>query len=105
MVPGVPLVRVVHCLWYTLLFQKVRIIHSGAPDDGDNPHHKAEALCKALARSLRDALEPDPRAISQILSTKAGNFSLPQHLEPAEPPLVNGGFTEQGAGITLTLLT
>ena len=37
---------------------------------GISPHHKAEALCKALARSLRDALEPDPRASSQIPSTK-----------------------------------
>ena len=37
---------------------------------GVSPHHKAEALCKALARSLRDALEPDPRAASQIPSTK-----------------------------------
>ena len=37
---------------------------------GTDPHHKAEALCKALARSLRDALEPDPRALSQIPSTK-----------------------------------
>ena len=37
---------------------------------GVSPHHKAEALCKALARSLRDALEPDPRAPSSIPSTK-----------------------------------
>ena len=37
---------------------------------GISPHHKAEALCKALARSLRDALEPDPRVSSQIPSTK-----------------------------------
>lgn len=37
---------------------------------GVSPHHKAEALCKALARALRDALEPDPRAPSQIPSTK-----------------------------------
>ena len=37
---------------------------------GISPHHKAEALCKALARSLRDAVEPDPRASSQIPSTK-----------------------------------
>ena len=37
---------------------------------GVSPHHKAEALCKALAQSLRDALEPDPRAPSQIPSTK-----------------------------------
>ncbi len=37
---------------------------------GQSPHHKAEALCKALARALRDALEPDPRAPSTIPSTK-----------------------------------
>ena len=37
---------------------------------GVSPHHKAEALCKALARSLREALEPDPRAPSTIPSTK-----------------------------------
>ena len=37
---------------------------------GVSPHHKAEALCKALARALRDALEPDPRAPSTIPSTK-----------------------------------
>ena len=37
---------------------------------GIDPHHKAEALCKALARALRDALEPDPKAAGQIPSTK-----------------------------------
>ena len=37
---------------------------------GVSPHHKAEALCKALARSLRNALEPDPRVPSSIPSTK-----------------------------------
>ena len=37
---------------------------------GVSPHHKAEALCKALARSLRAALEPDPRSPSDIPSTK-----------------------------------
>ena len=37
---------------------------------GVSPHHKAEALCKALARSLRDAVEPDPRAPLQVPSTK-----------------------------------
>ena len=37
---------------------------------GISPHHKAEALCKALARALRDALEPDPRSPSQVPSTK-----------------------------------
>jgi imidazoleglycerol-phosphate dehydratase len=37
---------------------------------GASPHHKAEALCKALARALRDAVEPDPRAVGQVPSTK-----------------------------------
>ena len=37
---------------------------------GESPHHKAEALCKALARALRDAVEPDPRAPGQVPSTK-----------------------------------
>ena len=37
---------------------------------GSSPHHKAEALCKALARALRDAVEPDPRAPEQVPSTK-----------------------------------
>lgn len=37
---------------------------------GVSPHHKAEALCKALGRALRDAVEPDPRAIGQVPSTK-----------------------------------
>jgi imidazoleglycerol-phosphate dehydratase len=37
---------------------------------GVSPHHKAEALCKALARALRDAVELDPRMAHQIPSTK-----------------------------------
>ena len=37
---------------------------------GTNAHHKAEALFKALAKALRYALEPDPRAIGQVPSTK-----------------------------------
>ncbi len=37
---------------------------------GVSPHHKAEALCKALARALRDAVEYDPRATGQVPSTK-----------------------------------
>ena len=37
---------------------------------GVSPHHKAEALCKALARALRDAVEPDPRAAQRVPSTK-----------------------------------
>jgi len=37
---------------------------------GTSPHHIAEALFKALARALRDAVELDPRAPQQIPSTK-----------------------------------
>ena len=37
---------------------------------GTSPHHKAEALFKALARALRDAVERDPRAPAQVPSTK-----------------------------------
>ena len=37
---------------------------------GVSPHHKAEALFKALARALRDAVEPDPRGAGQVPSTK-----------------------------------
>jgi len=37
---------------------------------GVSPHHKAEALFKALARALRDAVEPDPRSGHQVPSTK-----------------------------------
>ena len=37
---------------------------------GTNAHHVAEACFKALARSLREAVEPDPRAIGAIPSTK-----------------------------------
>ena len=37
---------------------------------GVNNHHKAEAIFKSLARSLRAALEVDPRRAGQIPSTK-----------------------------------
>lgn len=37
---------------------------------GINSHHIAEAAFKAVARALRDAVEPDPRAASSIPSTK-----------------------------------
>jgi len=37
---------------------------------GVNSHHIAEAAFKSLARALRDALEPDPRAAQAIPSTK-----------------------------------
>ncbi len=37
---------------------------------GVNSHHIAEATFKAVARALRDAVEPDPRAADAIPSTK-----------------------------------
>ena len=37
---------------------------------GTNSHHKAEALFKALARALRDAVRVDPRLEGQMPSTK-----------------------------------
>ncbi|KAA2213777.1 imidazoleglycerol-phosphate dehydratase HisB [Teichococcus oryzae] len=37
---------------------------------GTNAHHIAEAAFKALARALREAVEPDPRAMGAIPSTK-----------------------------------
>lgn len=37
---------------------------------GVNSHHIAEAAFKAVARALRDALEPDPRKADAIPSTK-----------------------------------
>jgi imidazoleglycerol-phosphate dehydratase len=37
---------------------------------GRDPHHIVEAQFKALARALRQAVEPDPRQAGQIPSTK-----------------------------------
>ena len=37
---------------------------------GVNAHHKAEAVFKALARSLRQAVEMDPRSEGEVPSTK-----------------------------------
>jgi imidazoleglycerol-phosphate dehydratase len=38
--------------------------------DGVNAHHVAEAAFKAVARALREAVEPDPRAAGAVPSTK-----------------------------------
>lgn len=38
--------------------------------DGINSHHIAEASFKAVARALRDAVEPDPRSEGALPSTK-----------------------------------
>ena len=37
---------------------------------GRDPHHVVEAQFKALARALREAVEPDPRAAGAVPSTK-----------------------------------
>jgi imidazoleglycerol-phosphate dehydratase len=37
---------------------------------GENAHHVAEACFKAVARALREAVEPDPRAAGALPSTK-----------------------------------
>ena len=37
---------------------------------GSNNHHKAEAIFKSLARSLRSALSPDDRRGGEVPSTK-----------------------------------
>jgi len=37
---------------------------------GVNGHHKIEATFKALAKALKDAVEIDPRAATQVPSTK-----------------------------------
>jgi len=37
---------------------------------GDNAHHQCETLFKAFARAMRMAVEPDPRALGSVPSTK-----------------------------------
>ncbi len=37
---------------------------------GDNAHHQCETMFKAFARALRMAVEPDPRALGTVPSTK-----------------------------------
>ncbi|MEM1313766.1 MAG: imidazoleglycerol-phosphate dehydratase HisB [Pseudomonadota bacterium] len=37
---------------------------------GENAHHVAEACFKSVARALREAVEPDPRAAGALPSTK-----------------------------------
>jgi imidazoleglycerol-phosphate dehydratase len=44
-------------------------LHVTAPA-GINAHHIAEAAFKAVARALRQAVEPDPRAAGAVPSTK-----------------------------------
>jgi imidazoleglycerol-phosphate dehydratase/histidinol-phosphatase len=37
---------------------------------GRNDHHKVEAMFKSVARALKQAAAPDPRATGQLPSTK-----------------------------------
>lgn len=37
---------------------------------GENAHHVVEGMFKAVARAVREAVEPDPRAAGQLPSTK-----------------------------------
>jgi imidazoleglycerol-phosphate dehydratase len=49
---------------------EARINLHAQTQNGTNGHHKAEAMFKALAKALRYACEPDPRAPGRVPSTK-----------------------------------
>jgi imidazoleglycerol-phosphate dehydratase len=55
--------------FWTAVAMNARMTLNVALIDGDNSHHIAEAAFKAVARALREAVEPDPRAAG-IPSTK-----------------------------------
>lgn len=55
--------------FFTAFAMNARLTLNVAGLDGENSHHIAEAAFKAVARALREALEPDPRS-SGIPSTK-----------------------------------
>jgi imidazoleglycerol-phosphate dehydratase len=59
----------VHHFLETLAIEGRMNLHAKALS-GVNTHHIAEAAFKALARSLRDAIELDPRSSGEIPSTK-----------------------------------
>jgi len=56
--------------FFTALAMNARITLNVALLDGSNSHHIAEASFKAVARALREAVEPDPRAADAVPSTK-----------------------------------
>jgi len=56
--------------FFTALAMNARITLNVALLDGVNSHHIAEASFKAVARALRAAVEPDPRAADAVPSTK-----------------------------------
>jgi imidazoleglycerol-phosphate dehydratase len=56
--------------FFTALAMNARLTLNVALLDGANSHHIAEACFKAVARALREAVEPDPRAAAEVPSTK-----------------------------------
>ena len=56
--------------WFQALSQAAGITRHGENIYGDNSHHKIESCFKALARSLREALEIDKRIKNILPSTK-----------------------------------
>jgi imidazoleglycerol-phosphate dehydratase len=56
--------------FFTALAMNGRMTLNVALVDGANSHHIAEASFKAVARALRAAVEPDPRAAEAVPSTK-----------------------------------
>ncbi|MGF1551601.1 MAG: imidazoleglycerol-phosphate dehydratase HisB [Paracoccaceae bacterium] len=56
--------------FFTALAMNARLTLHVHLIEGANSHHIAEACFKALARSLREAAEPDPRREGRLASTK-----------------------------------
>ncbi len=56
--------------WFQAFAQNARITLHVENIYGENNHHIVESCFKALARGLRAAVEPDPRAPSSVPSTK-----------------------------------
>jgi imidazoleglycerol-phosphate dehydratase len=56
--------------FFTALAMNARMTLNVALLDGVNSHHIAEAAFKAVARALREAVGPDPRAEGAVPSTK-----------------------------------
>jgi imidazoleglycerol-phosphate dehydratase len=56
-----------HAARLTLHVTVLRAARDGAAPDA---HHVVEAQCKAVARALRAAVAPDPRAAGTVPSTK-----------------------------------
>ena len=56
--------------FFTALAMNARMTLHVERLDGVNAHHVAEAVFKAVARALRDAVEPDPRRADAVPSTK-----------------------------------